>query len=356
MLRPTESTIIWMQQLGRGLRISPGKDRLTIIDYIGNHRAFLMKLRAIAALANREAETSGRLRELLDQFVAETISLPPGCEVTYDLTAIDILRQLLKPTGTENALESFYRDFEERHGIRPTAVEVFHAGLNPRSNGERSWLEFVYRMRGLDDAELAVWPNHRDFLASIEKTEAVRSYKIVLLLALLDGDEFLIRCSLDDLTRRISSIATRVHGLQEDFSVRPSERCSRFSRKSELRRVDADHHQSLLPIFLMPGANVGKLAQPVDAGVGPEIDEDHFAPQSRRGQRRRIEPFIRSLERGQFGLTRRSRIEKPVEERNSYSWRGRRLRHARLLHKNRSRGTDSNGQHRGGQEHICFHR
>ena len=193
MLRPTELTIIWMQQLGRGLRISPGKDRLKVIDYIGNHRAFLTKLRAIAALANRDAETNGRLRELLDQFVAETISLPPGCEVTYDLTAIEILRQLLKPTGTQNALQSFYRGFQERHGIRPTAVEVFHAGLNPRSNSERSWLEFVHRMRGLDDAELAVWPNHQDFLASIEKTEIVRSYKVVLLLALLDGDNLLIR-------------------------------------------------------------------------------------------------------------------------------------------------------------------
>ena len=48
MLRPTESTIIWLQQLGRGLRVSADKERLIVIDYIGNHRAFLMKLRGIA--------------------------------------------------------------------------------------------------------------------------------------------------------------------------------------------------------------------------------------------------------------------------------------------------------------------
>jgi Helicase conserved C-terminal domain len=219
MLRPTESTIIWMQQLGRGLRKSPAKNRLTVIDYIGNHRAFLMKLRGMAALANRDAETSGRLRELLDEFVSESISLPPGCEVTYDLTAVEILRQLLKPTGTESALESFYRDFEERHGIRPTATETFHAGLNPRSNSERSWLGFAHRMGGLGEAERATWAADRDFLVSIEKTEATRSYKIVLLLALLDGDNLLIRSSLDDLTRRVAVIASRVHMLQEDFSV-----------------------------------------------------------------------------------------------------------------------------------------
>ncbi len=41
MLRPTESPVIWMQQLGRGLRKSPDKAVLKVIDYIGNHRAFL---------------------------------------------------------------------------------------------------------------------------------------------------------------------------------------------------------------------------------------------------------------------------------------------------------------------------
>lgn len=219
MLRPTESTIIWMQQLGRGLRKSAGKDRLNVIDYIGNHRTFLMKLRALAAIVGRDAQTSGRLREVLEGIVSESISFPPGCEVTYDLAAVDILRQLLRPTGTENALESFYRDFDERHGLRPAAVEAFHAGLNPRGNSERSWLGFVDRMRGFDEGELQTWATHKEFLTSIEKTETTRSYKIVLLLALLEGDDLIVRCSLDELTRRVSNIASRMHRLQQDFSV-----------------------------------------------------------------------------------------------------------------------------------------
>ena len=37
MIRPTESAIIFVQQLGRGLRKLDGKDFLTIIDFIGNH-------------------------------------------------------------------------------------------------------------------------------------------------------------------------------------------------------------------------------------------------------------------------------------------------------------------------------
>jgi superfamily II DNA or RNA helicase/HKD family nuclease/diadenosine tetraphosphate (Ap4A) HIT family hydrolase len=260
MLRPTESTIIWMQQLGRGLRISGAKDRLTVIDYIGNHRAFLMKLRAIAALANRDAGTSAHLREILDEFVSESISLPPGCEVTYDLTVVDILRQLLKPTGAENALESFYREFEERHGTRPTAVEVFHAGLNPRSNSERSWLGFVHRMRGLvDDAEQAVWAAHRAFLSSIEKTEATRSYKIVLLLALLDDDDLLTGSSLVDLTRRVSIVASRVHKLQEDFSV------------------DLSNQKALMDLLVKNPINAFLNAQGTDGIRYFRLDGDQFS-------------------------------------------------------------------------------
>ncbi|MCZ3393441.1 DUF3427 domain-containing protein, partial [Enterococcus faecium] len=38
MLRNTESSIIFIQQLGRGLRKSEGKDFVTIIDFIGNYQ------------------------------------------------------------------------------------------------------------------------------------------------------------------------------------------------------------------------------------------------------------------------------------------------------------------------------
>jgi superfamily II DNA or RNA helicase len=47
MLRPTESSVIWLQQFGRGLRRAEGKAELRVIDYIGNHRAFLIKVRSL---------------------------------------------------------------------------------------------------------------------------------------------------------------------------------------------------------------------------------------------------------------------------------------------------------------------
>lgn len=42
LLRPTQSTIIFLQQLGRGLRKFEGKDYLTVIDFIGNYKSDFM--------------------------------------------------------------------------------------------------------------------------------------------------------------------------------------------------------------------------------------------------------------------------------------------------------------------------
>src|SRR5262245_14550586 len=62
------------------------------------------------------------------------------------------------------------------------------------------------------------------------------------------------------------------------------------SLERELRRVHADHYQSLILIFLGPGANIGKRAQPIDTCVRPEVDEDDFSTQAGSRQRRRVEP------------------------------------------------------------------
>jgi superfamily II DNA or RNA helicase len=98
MLRPTESRILWLQQLGRGLRKSKGKVRLVVIDYIGNHRSFLLKPQSLFGLPIGDAH----IARVLEQFERGQLELPPGCEVTYDLQTIEILRGLLRrSTGSD---------------------------------------------------------------------------------------------------------------------------------------------------------------------------------------------------------------------------------------------------------------
>jgi hypothetical protein len=64
----------------------------------------------------------------------------------------------------------------------------------------------------------------------------------------------------------------------------------------ELGRVDADHHKPLVCVLLEPGADIAERAEPVDAGVGPEVDEDDLSAQVVGHGRLRVEPAGRSLE------------------------------------------------------------
>ena len=71
MLRPTESEVVWLQQFGRGLRKAEGKGALRVIDYIGNHRAFLLKVRALFALGAGDAQGPGRSSQVPARLVRQ---------------------------------------------------------------------------------------------------------------------------------------------------------------------------------------------------------------------------------------------------------------------------------------------
>lgn len=179
MLRPTESAIIWLQQLGRGLRRVEGKV-LRVIDYIGNHRIFLTKLRAL--LAAGPGDRSLALK--LDQIIDGKMPLPAGCSITYDLKVIEILRDLLRPKTASDDLEAQYRDFRLRHGIRPTAAEIGRMGFDPARNGHGGWFDFVRDMR--DTVEPRVLTTHGPLLRQIERDASLTAPALSAIVASLN--------------------------------------------------------------------------------------------------------------------------------------------------------------------------
>jgi hypothetical protein len=189
MLRPTESSIIWLQQFGRGLRKYEDK-RLTVIDYIGNHRSFLIKVRSLLSLDRSGGDLA--LRNALLAAQNRSLILPPGCEVTYDLQVIDILNALLRvPSGRSEALRAYYLDFKDRYGQRPTAGEAFHDGYDPRTarNGhDGSWLGLVRTEGDLTPDEHTAFDACRTFLNGLETTHLPRSDTMLVLLAMLNTD------------------------------------------------------------------------------------------------------------------------------------------------------------------------
>lgn len=212
MLRPTESRILWLQQFGRGLRRSEGKERLTVIDYIGNHRTFLIKQRTLFELGSADVEIA-RTLQLLQAGVAD---LPPGCEVAYELEAVDIINALLRLK--EDAIKAYYEDFRERNGIRPSAVEAFHEGYKPRSARKAygSWFGFIRAMGDLDSPEGAVIDRFSGLLEALEITPMTKSFKMLVLLAMLNRDRFPGAIQINELTEAFAELVCRSAKLRED--------------------------------------------------------------------------------------------------------------------------------------------
>jgi superfamily II DNA or RNA helicase/HKD family nuclease len=216
MLRPTESKIVWMQQFGRGLRKAAEGKRLKVIDYIGNHRSFLLKPQILFNLQPGDQY----VQALLEQLRANSAELPPGCSVTYDLEAIDILRGLLRvaPNASE-ALRAYVQDFVQLHGVRPTALEAYRDGYTPRAVRPHfgSWFGFLGALSLLEPAEEAVLGTCPEFLRALEVTRMTRSFKMVTLLGMLNADRFPGAIELTELSRAVMELCERQSAVRADF-------------------------------------------------------------------------------------------------------------------------------------------
>lgn len=80
-LRPTESLTIFLQQLGRGLRLSENKDCLTVLDFVGNARPEYNFENKFRALIGKTATTVKK--EIEDNFP----HLPLGCSIILEKKA-----------------------------------------------------------------------------------------------------------------------------------------------------------------------------------------------------------------------------------------------------------------------------
>jgi superfamily II DNA or RNA helicase len=144
-LRPTESATVFLQQLGRGLRLAEDKACLTVLDFIGaQHQEFRFDLRFRAL--------TGSSRRGLQRDVEQGFpTLPAGCHIELDRVAQQIVLDNIKQSLTVSwkGLVAEARSVE-----RPTMAEFLdEAGIELedlyRGNG-RSWLD-LQRAAGLDD-------------------------------------------------------------------------------------------------------------------------------------------------------------------------------------------------------------
>ncbi|MGS2616371.1 DUF3427 domain-containing protein [Micromonospora sp. LZ34] len=90
MLRPTESATIFLQQLGRGLRLDDDKPCLTVLDFIGGQHAnfrFDLRWRALTGVSRRA---------VYEAVEHDFPFLPSGCHIELDRVAKEIVLRNLK--------------------------------------------------------------------------------------------------------------------------------------------------------------------------------------------------------------------------------------------------------------------
>jgi superfamily II DNA or RNA helicase/SOS-response transcriptional repressor LexA len=187
MLRPTESSVVFLQQLGRGLRAADDKPHLTVIDFVGNHRIFIERLRSLLSLGGAPERATHAL--IVGD---EPVMLPDGCSVELELEAKNLLSRFFR-AGAVDEVERAYLELRAQRGARPTAGELQRMGYLPSRLRERykgGWFELVRAQGDLapDSQDATVVDEAGPFLLEVETTEMTKCFKMVTLEALLDAE------------------------------------------------------------------------------------------------------------------------------------------------------------------------
>jgi superfamily II DNA or RNA helicase/HKD family nuclease len=119
MLRPTSSAIVFVQQLGRGLRKASDKEYLTVIDFIGNYdNNYLIPM----ALFGDSSYNKDKLRRLLS---AGSGLIPGSSSISFERIAKERVFKSIDSTKLDNrrALREDYRLLKFRIGRTPMMMD-----------------------------------------------------------------------------------------------------------------------------------------------------------------------------------------------------------------------------------------
>lgn len=123
MLRPTESPIVFIQQLGRGLRKAEGKEYVVILDFIGNYNNNFM---IPVALSGDRSYNPDIIRKYV---ISGNNTIPGASTVHFDEIAKDkIFSSIDKIKGMKSIIKSSYKNLKNRLGRVPYLVDFYENG------------------------------------------------------------------------------------------------------------------------------------------------------------------------------------------------------------------------------------
>ncbi|OIJ17604.1 DNA helicase [Anaerobacillus alkalilacustris] len=180
-VRPTESLTVFTQQIGRGLRLHRDKDYCVVIDLIGNYRHADVKLSVF--------DTSNDPKKP-KQFQP---NVPANCVLNLETEVINLLAEMAKKLQPrKEKLKDAYFTLKQELGRRPSYLELHLKGQSESVQYKQefnSYLGFLYWAGELSEREKEVFKRSEPWFIEVEKTGMAKSYKMVVLLAMLTRGE-----------------------------------------------------------------------------------------------------------------------------------------------------------------------
>lgn len=200
MLRPTQSAIIFVQQLGRGLRKYKGKSYVSVIDFIGNYENnFFIPI----ALYGDNSYNKDNLRKVMN---TGSSGLPGTSTVQITEIARQKIYQAINDTNFTQLklLKEEYNKLKMRLAKIPTMMDFVNNGfIDPHLfiDYAGSYYEFLKKM---DKEYTDLEPKHRTSLQfiSLEFSHGFRMHELLLLKLLVENNTVTLEQFSNELSQR----------------------------------------------------------------------------------------------------------------------------------------------------------
>lgn len=263
-LRPTESPIVFLQQLGRGLRKCRGKEFLTVLDFIGNY------------------EKAGRVRFLLEGksdmyregcHLSDALRFPDDCMVDFDLKLIDLFAEMdRKHLKLKDQVINEYFRVKDLLGKRPTRMNLFTymddniyetAITHSKDNPFKRYLEFLNDLGELSQIEVEFYKGiGREFISLLENTNMSKVYKMPVLMAFYNNSDVLMEVSEKQLLsswKEFFSTGTNWKDLDKNMTL---QKYKDISDKDHLKKILA------MPVHFLLESGKGFFVKNDDVALG----------------------------------------------------------------------------------------
>lgn len=278
-LRPTESPVIFLQQLGRGLRRYKGKDYLNVLDFIGNYQRAGSAPVLLSGDGKRHGSGTGEH--------ADKDTYPDDCIVDFDMRLIDLFKKMQeKSRGVSDRIDAEFDRVQDLLGHVPTRMELFthmddfinslcmaYSSKNPF----KRYLEYLHRRHMLSMENQKLYDGlGKEFLNLVSTTSMSRVYKMPVLYAFYNNGSPRTEITDEEVLAAWKNFFNRgtnwkdlLSGKEKDAGRTSYEKYKALSDKWHLKKI----HEMPIHFLLNSGKGFFLEKEGCALAVSPELEQ-----------------------------------------------------------------------------------